>query len=479
MNSSKVAIKNSREKYPLRLNMYDRPPAQDVTLEEFETWAIDRLKVLSEIESSFVRNRTHDELKTVTTDQCRKYLPVDSNNAELQTREPQRKKDHVSHFILRLAFCRSEELRRRFVKAETTLFRVRYENSAPADREKFIEAHNVGGDTVDVQKDPALLKQLQKVAASAAHATLEKSYYKVPWTQVPDLVATRRVYLKGGFAYVPLSLQPNIIYQKFQQNLERALEQTAKALPRLDEDDRLVPILEHLSKGFVAGVSGEYRAGEGIDGEVTADMVDEIARKHFPMCMRSLHETLRADRHLKHAGRLQFTLFLKAMGVSVEEAIVFWRKGYGQSMTDDKFNKEYKYNIRHSYGLEGKRADYPAMNCQRIITQNGPGPGETHGCPFCHHSIDNLTSSLTSVYRITAQADLMEIQRAVKDGFYHVACTRVFEITHAERGVKKGEGLGAGESVAHPNKYVARSRELEKAAGMPSGAGDAMMVDEA
>jgi DNA primase large subunit len=41
-----------------------------------------------------------------------------------------------------------------------------------------------------------------------------------------------------------------------------------------------------------------------------------------------------------------------------------------------------------------------------------------------------------------------------------VACTRVFEITH---GLKKGSGLGAdAESVSHPNKYVDRSRELEK-----------------
>ncbi len=29
-------------------------------------------------------------------------------------------------------------------------------------------------------------------------------------------------------------------------------------------------------------------------------------------------------------------------------------------MSDDKFNKEYRYNIRHSYGLEGGRKNYPA-----------------------------------------------------------------------------------------------------------------------
>jgi DNA primase large subunit len=50
---------------------------------------------------------------------------------------------------------------------------------------------------------------------------------------------------------------------------------------------------------------------------------------------------------------------LKVLGLSVEEAIIFWRKSFS-GMTDDKFNKEYKYNIRHSYGLEGRRANYPA-----------------------------------------------------------------------------------------------------------------------
>ena len=51
----------------------------------------------------------------------------------------------------------------------------------------------------------------------------------------------------------------------------------------------------------------------------------------------------------------------------------------------------------------------------------------------------------------------------MKAGHFHVACTRVFEITHGRQGVKKGEGVGGGESVTHPNQYTARSRELEKA----------------
>ncbi len=31
-------------KWPHRLNFYDRPPEEEMTVEEFETWAIDRLR---------------------------------------------------------------------------------------------------------------------------------------------------------------------------------------------------------------------------------------------------------------------------------------------------------------------------------------------------------------------------------------------------------------------------------------------------
>lgn len=136
---------------------------------------------------------------------------------------------------------------------------------------------------------------------------------------------------------------------------------TSKAFARLDEDTRIVPLLDNLSKGFLAGVPSEWSsaASAAPGDEIRAEMVDDLARKHFPACMRNLHDALKRDRHLKHLGRLQYGLFLKVLGLSIEEAITFWRKSFS-NITDDKFSKEYKYNIRHSYGLEGKRANYPA-----------------------------------------------------------------------------------------------------------------------
>jgi DNA primase large subunit len=87
---------------------YDVPPLYDVTIEEFETSALDRLRILAEIESSAVRNRTWDELQKVTVAQCEKYLPLHSTKEKaLSSVDAERKRDQLSHFVLRLAFCRS------------------------------------------------------------------------------------------------------------------------------------------------------------------------------------------------------------------------------------------------------------------------------------------------------------------------------------------------------------------------------------
>ena len=112
-------------KYPFTLNLYvsffyvgffwnrntstsyDVPPLYDVTIEEFELSALDRLRILAEIESSAARNRTWEELRKVTIAQCERYLPLHSTKESTYPLDYERRRDQLSHFVLRLAFCRS------------------------------------------------------------------------------------------------------------------------------------------------------------------------------------------------------------------------------------------------------------------------------------------------------------------------------------------------------------------------------------
>ena len=462
-------------KYPYRLNFYALPPIHEVTIEQFESWAIDRLKVLAEIESSQARNRTYGETKDAVNALAKRLLPLNANTA-IKTTDllAERLKDHVSHFVLRLAFCRSEDLRRRFVKAESLLFRLRFETDDAIERESFMQSLNLDWKPVEAAEKNQYREQLIATHPKMASTFESETFFKVDWTRVTDLVEKRRAFMRGGQAWVPIKEQSSLVLAEFQSRLLRDLELTARALPRLDEDDRLLPVLSHLSMGFLAGISTDY-SGSSItaDGSVTitAGMVDALVKTHAPLCMKNLHHSLTATGHLKHYGRLQYNLFLKELGLPVEEALVFWRRSF-KNMTDDKFNKEYRYNIRHGYGLEGRRMNYPAKSCARILTQDQPGPQDSHGCPFRHFSTTNLSTAMVQHYGLST-AEQSEILASVKQGHYHVACTRIFEITHQKQGVKKGQGLdGRGETVTHPNRYFESSWKLSQAEGNGGEAAD-------
>lgn len=127
---------------------YDSPPQFDVTLEQFESFALDRLRLLTSIESSYIRNKSFEELKATVRDLSRKHMPLNSNTAKGVDLDEERKKDHVSHFVLRLAFCRTEELRRRFCKSEVSLFRVRWETDDIWERDEWIKSRDFGWEEV-------------------------------------------------------------------------------------------------------------------------------------------------------------------------------------------------------------------------------------------------------------------------------------------------------------------------------------------
>lgn len=180
--------------------------------------------------------------------------------------------------------------------------------------------------------------------------------------------------------------------------------------------------------------------------------------------MRNLHLTLRKNSHLKHFGRLQYTLFLKGLGMSLEHCLLFWRQSF-KLMSDDHFNKEHRYNVRHAYGDVGGNANragrgYSPYNCQKLLIEALPGPGQTHGCPYRTYSPDNLVSLLQGV-GVNDRDVLKQVREDVAKSKFHIACNNVFDWAHrAEiRKVKEDGtwGIAQLDTIVHPNEYFKRS----------------------
>ena len=129
--SSSAVKKNASVGSSSLLSMYTDPPDGDISLEEFERFAVDRLHVLRGIEDLKAQNVNGDELE-------KSILRLASQFLKDETRDATIRKDTAGHHILRLAHCRTEELRRKFLNLECELFRARFKDVSAIEQKEFI-----------------------------------------------------------------------------------------------------------------------------------------------------------------------------------------------------------------------------------------------------------------------------------------------------------------------------------------------------
>ncbi|XP_078397960.1 DNA primase large subunit isoform X4 [Cetorhinus maximus] len=373
------------EIYPFPVQFYEQPPTENISLQDFESFAVERLKLLKSIETigvSYIR-ASEPYNKKLEIELRKLKFPYRVSSEEKLDDYEIRRKDHISHFILRLAYCQSEELRRWFIQQELDFFRFRF-NELLDKQQEFLK-----------------------------HNKLE--------------------------------------YQTI----------ASRSLPVIQSDERLQPLLNHLSHAYVGQ---DYSVQKNV-GKISLEQIDSLAAKSYPPCMRQLHKALRDNHHLRHGGRMQYGLFLKGIGLTLEQALQFWKSEFIKGKVDpDKFDKLYSYNIRHSFGKEGKRVDYTPFSCMKIIMSNPPSQGDYHGCPFRHSDPELLKQKLQS-YK-TPSAGISQILDLVKGMHYQLACQKYFELTHNIDEV--------GFSLSHPNQYfiesqkfLSGSRDVKKESSQP------------
>lgn len=260
-----------------------------------------------------------------------------------------KEEDSVSHFVCRLVCSQVEWVYKWWVNAETKYFRFRL--GSIGDLEEYFSNYtfkdaSVVDSCLYIHRDSSLIVNLHNKVSIPIY----KKIY-VHFTKVSEVFSRRLVDLKDG--YCELSHIDVLLSNEFKNRL--------KGCPK--GDTRLLRLCKEQFQIQKASTLGEYNSED---------------KKFYPPCITSILEHFTLKRHIKYNDRQALTLFLKDCGMSLEECEKLFLSLF--NIPKGEFDKQYLYNLRHNYGLEGKKATYTCFSCQKMAYNRNSV--NLSGCPF-------------------------------------------------------------------------------------------------
>jgi DNA primase large subunit len=370
--------------------------------------------------------------------------------------------DALSHFCCRLVFCQTEQWRSWFLRYELILLRARLMNikrKVNNDQlfyQELFAAAEIPCTPVDPRTldDDVVAWMKRKAGSTDSVEEFKTQLYSVPLSHALSTVRRREVVCVGGRALVHFNAVIEAYYTEYRHTLQRGLRDALFTRQRLlkendDNDDassalgNVTTMLDAFFKRFIVDPADKVKPQA--EGTVTPADIPMLAKTHFPLCMQRTDAQLRGQHHLKHNGRWMYGLFLKSVGLSMEDSV----KLFGDLMTEkekggpEAFKKSsYAYNIRHMYGKEGKRTDYSSLSCPTIVAMPpNTDKYDCHGCPYRFKEEAPLRAALgrerpnprggnAPPLRIS-QGDIEDIVADAKGMHYTRACFKHFTAMHA------------------------------------------------
>jgi len=402
----------------------------------------------------------HDKLRKI----------IDGTHLKIENGE-QKYEDLMSHWILCLAFSKSEELQRRLLQFELELFRYRFEQLSKLERRAFLVDEELGyveltesekeemlvdfggeksnplEDVYDIQRPPKSSKEYKDFNFA------KTSFYKVKFTEVATLVRSRRVFVRKGIAYVADKDLISALASLFETEIMQKLKTAGRSLPSASRDERVGPLLQSFQTASLGNDMSNVSVSSK-SGTVRLEDVPALAKRSFPMCARNLELALTREHHLKHLARLQYTLFLKGIGLTLEDSIAYFQREFAKKPTSpEEFRKKgYLYSIKHSFGQEGKRANYAPWSCSKALSNRQTATDHRHGCPFQEFTADKISLAVKETG--VPENLLRQIVDRVKNHEYQLACRMHWEALHP-----KGNSDGVGN---HPNAWFDESMKYHE-----------------
>jgi DNA primase large subunit len=468
----------------LGVTFYTDAPDAELSVREFEEVTCDRLKVLHALD----RLCGYDTMLAKVPELRPKLSPeIHNAHLDLPTLAPGRqdafktakaefqRKDSISHFVLRLAFCKTRDAREWFVRQEQRLFVLRFDSLGLAAQEAFMREAGMTFKRFDqTQWDGLTITDLQDCTAGArkwgaqgsGKPELETIFYELPFFDVhPSLIATRRVMIKQGVAFIPTSDLKLILAARFKERLTTGLDRAFQGLPTVLSDPRVGGFIRLLQEHGLQLLIAPKSNSEDVGEKLSLDNFDELLKRSFPPCMRRVVEQQRErKKHLKHAGRLQLRPFLKDCGFTFDESIRWWRDEITKDNEVDitSFEKNYTYDVEHTYGKKGHFQGQNSFGCPKIIGFPAETAGQCHGCLF---KLDMPIMKQQLHKWKVPEASVNEMEKLINNGkHYQLACIEYFKCEH--RG-NDGDGVGnsPGDFFRESSRHYLKKKEKEAGAG--------------
>ncbi len=393
--------------------------------------------------------------------------------------EPDPKIEAVGGLVLRIAAAVTEDrfFQSWLVETEGDLLSIRFQHAKLSDKLSIIR--DLFGDFIlgwsevtsffNTNKDEIwqeiyyLVKDhfKKKKELSTIFNTVynsENGIIAVRFWEAPRLVKRKRGILRRGWLITFTDYLIKEIKWKFQKKLEKHIKKLIEEKRKGSEKllvlkDVMIELMDYWrSKRDIISPRREF----AFKGKKLYERPDL-----WPLCMRMLLSRLESTGYLTHGERLQLGLFLKRLGMTLEEQMEFWYKFSVDNvgMSWEEFNKKGGYHVKHIYGVVGSRKDYEAPKCETIISK--------YFCPFKNLSTAQLRDVLRSYHKdidekvlrdIIEKARLGEPTQACKLHLFHVAGRRykIEGITHplqfvrlafmSKRGKKREDSANAGEN---------------------------------
>ncbi|XP_067119528.1 DNA primase large subunit-like [Centruroides vittatus] len=361
---------------------YIKPPKGVISQRKLHLYAEKRLKFLIDLyrckddEDSLLR--LIENISTVNQSECL----IDGTVS-----------DRISHFILRLVFYEHSSKIDWFLDAECILFKLRLERQSRSDAIRFLNQTEFH--VKEIIKSPKLstshfevLQTLQSVCKLMKKKVVP-SIIKVPFQHALEYVQQREFPLEKGKILFPIERIDDLLLSLHRLTLFEGLCHM-RNLSMIISDVRIKDIEKYLTQFIYDEIYEENT------NHLKACEVENVSY-FFPPCMSHLYNILRTHHRLQHHSRIQLTLFLKDIGLPINEALLFWEKEYSMPVTESsrcshswsKESQRYIYNIRHLYGQEGSNKTYKSHLC-KTLQEDILKPIDVGGCPFAQHDVNNI-----------------------------------------------------------------------------------------